>query len=179
MNYEEYIRSDAWKSKRLLVKQRANGKCENPECGVKLRRGWHCHHLTYTRFGNELLEDLQALCENCHRELHDLPPLPHWKKRKNKKPSIHYPYGRRKNGKAYPRGMPQAVMLTSSELKRRRLNYQPMSLGEFYAANTQRPPKKKWGPQFRHKQPRPVKFTPTKDPKPWNPNQCRVSAYNP
>ena len=48
---------------RLPVIKRAGGCCER--CGKRTRR-FEVHHLTYVRFGRELMEDLQALCGPCH-----------------------------------------------------------------------------------------------------------------
>ena len=49
---------------RIPVIKRAGGFCER--CFKKTRR-YEVHHLTYERFGRELMDDLQALCGSCHR----------------------------------------------------------------------------------------------------------------
>ena len=41
--------------------------CENEGCTNEAK---HIHHLTYERLGKERLEDLQALCPECHRGKH-------------------------------------------------------------------------------------------------------------
>lgn len=46
------------------IRKRAGGYCER--CGDRTRR-LEVHHLTYERFGRELLTDLQGLCEPCHK----------------------------------------------------------------------------------------------------------------
>ena len=40
----------------------------------KVRKCEEAHHLTYARFGNELLEDVEALCWDCHRDAHGFKP---------------------------------------------------------------------------------------------------------
>jgi predicted HNH restriction endonuclease len=37
------------------------------------------HHLTYVRFGNELMTDLATLCHDCHKRLHQQQELKHGK----------------------------------------------------------------------------------------------------
>ena len=64
--YDDYLRSDAWQEKRRAVLKRANGICEG--CGKALAR--HVHHLTYAHAGHELLFEMVALCEACHRICH-------------------------------------------------------------------------------------------------------------
>jgi 5-methylcytosine-specific restriction endonuclease McrA len=39
-------------------------------CGSK--KNLHVHHVTYERFGNELLTDLLGLCYTCHKGVHEL-----------------------------------------------------------------------------------------------------------
>ena len=53
------------KRKRQELFVRSGGKCES--CG---REATDAHHLTCARFGNELLEDLLALCRYCHDRKH-------------------------------------------------------------------------------------------------------------
>jgi hypothetical protein len=45
------------------IRRRAGGRCER--CN-KRTRYLEVHHLTYERFGRELLTDLQGLCKPCH-----------------------------------------------------------------------------------------------------------------
>ena len=68
IDYNEYIRSDEWKKKRILVAQRENHRCQM--CGELVVVHYHIHHKTYARFGNEDLDDLMFLCEDCHIKLH-------------------------------------------------------------------------------------------------------------
>lgn len=80
----EYLKSDEWKHKRDAVMHRAQRRrfydiegrdmglffdssayplCENDGCSNEAKQ---VHHLTYERIGKEELEDLQALCPECH-----------------------------------------------------------------------------------------------------------------
>lgn len=65
--YDDYLASDAWKEKRLLVFNRSNNQCEK----CRKKKAQQVHHLSYEHFGNELLEELLAVCLLCHDELHD------------------------------------------------------------------------------------------------------------
>jgi hypothetical protein len=61
--YQHHINSSAWKKLCKEVRSRAHYMCER--CGgfsVRLE----IHHISYERFRNELLTDLQALCKRCH-----------------------------------------------------------------------------------------------------------------
>ena len=88
IDYNEYIHSDEWKKKRILVAQRENHRCQM--CGELVVVHYHIHHKTYARFGNEDLDDLMFLCEDCHIKLHrekdkamgKIKPQPQKKKRK-------------------------------------------------------------------------------------------------
>lgn len=72
MDYKEYIESDAWKRKRcekLGADATILVKCET--CGGFFQKHKiHIDHLTYDRFGDELLSDLQPVCESCHEMKH-------------------------------------------------------------------------------------------------------------
>lgn len=65
-NYDDYLKSPAWRSKRSKVLNRANGICEG--CGDN--KADQVHHLTYAHVGNEFLFELVALCHPCHERLH-------------------------------------------------------------------------------------------------------------
>jgi 5-methylcytosine-specific restriction endonuclease McrA len=68
-DYYRYIRSDAWREKRaLFFKSKLPKLCAS--CGAIWRPGFHLHHRTYKRLGNERLCDLILLCEPCHDALH-------------------------------------------------------------------------------------------------------------
>ncbi len=94
--YEQYLRSDTWQRKRAMVLELA----KRPEpsvspkwsvtydsCGRRIefmKMEWKpicekegcahtaevAHHLTYENIGKENLEDLQALCKDCHYQEH-------------------------------------------------------------------------------------------------------------
>jgi hypothetical protein len=71
-DYEAYLASPHWQSvrQRVLEAQRTRLQrsiCEG--CG-KEGIGFDVHHKTYERLGNELIEDCQVLCEQCHYKLH-------------------------------------------------------------------------------------------------------------
>lgn len=69
--YVDYLSSFDWHLKRLAVLKRAGNKCERcgrsgsgPCGGVVLQ----IHHVTYDNLGDEPLEDLLAVCEDCHKK---------------------------------------------------------------------------------------------------------------
>ena len=64
--YELYRRSDTRRAKREKVLRRAKGICE----GCHDADATQIHHLTYDHRGDELLFELVALCEACHRKCH-------------------------------------------------------------------------------------------------------------
>lgn len=65
--YAEYIRSPKWRQKAKAALARAGEKCER--CGYsKFSRRLEVHHRTYERFRDERPEDLEVVCEVCHRE---------------------------------------------------------------------------------------------------------------
>lgn len=64
--YEDYLRSTEWQEKRISVMERAKGKCEVCETN----EATDIHHNTYDRLGAELPEDLNAVCNFCHKVLH-------------------------------------------------------------------------------------------------------------
>jgi len=83
--YKVYMSSATWKGRRLAALIAADWKCQR--CGEAAmvtsnvaRVGaviehltevyFHVHHKTYARFGKELPEDLEVLCESCHNAEH-------------------------------------------------------------------------------------------------------------
>jgi len=66
--YEEYLESGDWRVMRKRALKLAHYRCER--CGF--RGILHVHHKTYARLGDEDLDDLQVLCEECHNEEHGL-----------------------------------------------------------------------------------------------------------
>lgn len=69
MNYQEYMDSQRWQSKR----EQYIAACNPTRCAGCLTP-WgqddHLHHTTYERLGHERLTDLMPLCQRCHTELH-------------------------------------------------------------------------------------------------------------
>jgi hypothetical protein len=65
--YVAYLRSQEWRVRRARALYLAGYKCER--CGMQRGRGgWlEVHHLTYERLGHERDEDLEVLCQPCHR----------------------------------------------------------------------------------------------------------------
>jgi 5-methylcytosine-specific restriction endonuclease McrA len=68
--YQYYLQSDQWKTKRRKILQRAGYRCELCRKAKPLQ----IHHLTYERIFNERMDDLQAVCDRCHRRLHGIKP---------------------------------------------------------------------------------------------------------
>lgn len=66
MPYEEYLQTPEWRQKRELALERDNYCCRVCNSDERL----HVHHRTYVRRGNENLEDLTTLCEECHERYH-------------------------------------------------------------------------------------------------------------
>ena len=71
--YHEYLFSPEWDLLRKAKLKEAGHKCQLCNAsGVKIE----VHHRTYERVFHELLEDLIALCDPCHKKFHDrLPAL--------------------------------------------------------------------------------------------------------
>lgn len=68
-DYEEYITSDKWNSKRSEVFKLLGRKCQKCLSTKRL----HVHHKTYIRFKEENIEtDLTVLCSSCHNTYHRL-----------------------------------------------------------------------------------------------------------
>lgn len=66
--YDEYLATRHWRVLRVKVAKLRNYYCEL--CDKKIEVGYHIHHKTYKRLGDERLGDLMFLCENCHKEVH-------------------------------------------------------------------------------------------------------------
>jgi hypothetical protein len=73
VNYYEYINSPAWSAKRtsfLASGHKRSRYCYT--CRRPWQKGWHIHHLTYERLGEENFNDLTVICPICHEKIHDL-----------------------------------------------------------------------------------------------------------
>ncbi len=64
--YRAYLQSETWQEKRELVLARDHGWCQ----GCFKRPATEVHHLTYKRFGRELVFDLVSVCDACHNQIH-------------------------------------------------------------------------------------------------------------
>lgn len=64
--YANYMNSARWTAFREVALARAKRRCRACSSPDDL----HVHHLTYERLGNERLEDVVVLCENCHDIVH-------------------------------------------------------------------------------------------------------------
>src|SRR5713101_6765418 len=68
--YRAYISSEKWQQRR---KEFLRGKDFCNRCGLEkgmaataYDQGLHVHHRNYTRVGDELDQDLEAICRRCH-----------------------------------------------------------------------------------------------------------------
>jgi hypothetical protein len=64
--YQNYLNSETWKAKRLLVLQKYKSKCV-----LCFQTATEIHHLHYVNIFDEKLTDLICLCSNCHTEIHE------------------------------------------------------------------------------------------------------------
>jgi 5-methylcytosine-specific restriction endonuclease McrA len=60
--YDEYILSDEWRAKRMIVLARDRYRCQICES----TSGLEVHHLTYAHLYAEHLFELVTLCARCH-----------------------------------------------------------------------------------------------------------------
>lgn len=70
MAYRVYLATPEWRYKRREMIKWAERKCQ------RCREFSHLlqvHHRCYDRLGEELVEDLEVLCDKCHRQEHGLP----------------------------------------------------------------------------------------------------------
>ena len=66
MPYDEYLQTPEWSEKREKALRRAEHRCQICNSSGFL----HVHHRTYENRGDERLEDLAVLCEDCHKLYH-------------------------------------------------------------------------------------------------------------
>lgn len=66
MPYEQYLLTPEWRARAERAKARAGWRCQFCNSSKNLE----AHHRTYERRGTELDEDLVALCDRCHGDLH-------------------------------------------------------------------------------------------------------------
>ena len=66
-HYKSYLSSRKWQSIKAGIVAKTNGMCEV----CKIRKIQEIHHLSYANVpGNEMPEDLVAVCSACHRFQH-------------------------------------------------------------------------------------------------------------
>ncbi len=75
-DFEAYLAGPHWQSfrERALEEQRTWLQRNICECCGMEGVAFDVHHKTYERLGNELIEDCQVLCEQCHDKLHGRDP---------------------------------------------------------------------------------------------------------
>jgi len=66
MPYPDYLQTPEWAARRRTALRRAGDACQT--CGG--HGPLHLHHRTYERRGEELVDDLVVLCEDCHLAVH-------------------------------------------------------------------------------------------------------------
>lgn len=67
--HRRYLRSRAWKAKRLASIRGSGYRCATCQRFVPDARKLQVHHLTYVRLGCERPDDLMVLCMRCHRRV--------------------------------------------------------------------------------------------------------------
>lgn len=73
--YDAYLKTEAWRAKKKLVRKRAGGICERCDGRSGFNQNHEVHHYTYKNLFCEHLEDLGFLCVPCHEFLHGLRKL--------------------------------------------------------------------------------------------------------
>lgn len=68
LSYAEYLQTPLWQQRRERSLALARHHCQR--CGS--RRRLQVHHRTYDRLGEEADEDLEVLCDACHRQEHGI-----------------------------------------------------------------------------------------------------------
>lgn len=66
--YEAYLKTQEWSDKRQRVLVRDNFLCQ----GCLINRATQVHHTTYSHLGKELFFQLISLCDDCHKNIHDI-----------------------------------------------------------------------------------------------------------
>lgn len=65
-SYADYLQSKWWRVRRKQAIANAGRRCQR--CGI--RGKLQVHHKNYERVGRERKQDLEVLCEGCHRGEH-------------------------------------------------------------------------------------------------------------
>ena len=73
VNYYAYLKSKAWKKKRISRLKKDGFKCQFIESGkyCHCKANLEVHHLTYERLGKERMSDLITLCHRHHSVIHN------------------------------------------------------------------------------------------------------------
>lgn len=71
VNYQEYLKSDEWKERSILAKERAGWRCQLCSKGGD-KTSLHTHHNSYRHLGHEEDTDLVVLCRECHKLFHEV-----------------------------------------------------------------------------------------------------------
>lgn len=71
MKYEDYLKTDYWKFCRQAKLEESDCTCGLCNHQDNTSKTLQVHHKTYENRGNERLEDLIVLCEDCHAKFHD------------------------------------------------------------------------------------------------------------
>lgn len=66
--YHQYLNTAEWHYKKEQVMKRDNNLCQ----ACLEHKATAVHHLTYKHVYNEPLFDLVAVCEHCHKKIHDI-----------------------------------------------------------------------------------------------------------
>ena len=66
-NYQEYLKSPEWQTKRQEALTRAGNRCQICNSSERLE----AHHRTYKNLGRELEGDITILCRACHQLFYD------------------------------------------------------------------------------------------------------------
>lgn len=70
ITYAQYLQSEHWKDVR---KRFWNSKLHNNSCyACGNKNNLQVHHKTYKRIGHEKLNDFLLLCDDCHKETHQI-----------------------------------------------------------------------------------------------------------
>lgn len=69
--YLDYLDTPEWGAQRRQARDRTNGRCARELPGTPRHIGpFHTHHVSYEHLGDERPEELEYLCEACHRAEH-------------------------------------------------------------------------------------------------------------
>lgn len=72
--YDDYLKSDAWKAKREERLRLDDGKCVMCGRPQAILKSGHpaiqCHHINYNSLGAETMDSLVSVCSACHIKLH-------------------------------------------------------------------------------------------------------------